>query len=73
MSIFASGIIAFLGWHGWDKPKSKIEVLKSIIQKIDDLSNELVLAMDSSDDHDVDNLIGDMENLIKSVKDYNWV
>ena len=53
--------------------KSKIEVLKSIIQKIDDLSNELVLAMDSSDDHDVDNLIGDMENLIKSVKDYNWV
>lgn len=51
--------------------KSKIEVLKSIIQKIDDLSNELVLAMDSSEDHDVDNLIGDMENLIKSVKDYN--
>lgn len=50
--------------------ESKKEILRSIIQKIDDLSNELVLSMDSSKDGDVDNLIDDMENLIKSVKNY---
>lgn len=51
--------------------KSKIDVLKSIIQKIDDLSDELVLTMDSADNNEVNNLIDDMEDLIKSVKEYN--
>ena len=50
--------------------KSKIKIMKSIIEKTDDLTNELILSMDSSDEDDVDNLIGDMENLVSSVKDY---
>ena len=45
-------------------------VLKSIIAKIDELTNELVLTMDDDDDHEVDGLIDDMENLIRSVRDY---
>ena len=49
---------------------SKIGIMESIIDKIDDLTNELILSMDSSKDHDVDNLIDDMEGLISSVKDY---
>lgn len=51
--------------------KSKVDVLKSIIQKIDDLSDELVLTMDSPDNSEVDGLIDDMEDLIKSVRDYS--
>ena len=50
---------------------SKISVMKSIIAKIDDLSNELVLSMDSTKDGDAENLIDDMENLISSVRDYD--
>ena len=49
---------------------SKIGIMESIIDKIDDLTNELILSMDSSKDGDVDNLIEDMEGLISSVKDY---
>ena len=51
--------------------KSKIAIMNSIIDKTEDLTNELVLSMDSSKDDDVDTLIGDMENLIGSVKDYS--
>lgn len=50
--------------------KSKIRIMKSIISKIDDLTNELVLSMDSADDGDVDMLIDDMEDMIGSIKDY---
>ncbi|MBQ2654635.1 MAG: hypothetical protein IJF83_13865 [Methanobrevibacter sp.] len=50
---------------------AKINILNSIIDKIEDLTNELVLSMDSSKKEDVDNLIGDMEDLISSVKDYH--
>lgn len=50
--------------------KSKISIMNSIIDKIDDLINELVLSMDSSKDDDVDGLIGDMEDLIGSIRDY---
>ena len=49
---------------------SKIEILKSIIRKLDDLGNELVLNEDDSSEGDVNNLIDDMDNLIRSVKDY---
>ena len=51
--------------------ESKIAVLNSIIDKIEDLTNELVLSMDTSKDEDAKNLIDDMENLISSVKDYD--
>lgn len=45
--------------------------MESIIDKIEDLTNELVLSMDSSDDEDADSLMADMEDLIGSVKDYS--
>lgn len=50
--------------------RAKIEILKSIIQKLDDLSNELILSMDESSEDDIDGLVEDMESLIESVKDY---
>ncbi len=50
--------------------KSKISLLKEIISKIDDLTNELVLTMDSSDDEDVEVFIDDMEDMIGTIKDY---
>ena len=51
--------------------ESKITVMKSIIQKLEDLSNELILNDDLSQTGDVDNLIDDMDSLINSVKDYD--
>lgn len=50
--------------------ESKIDILKSIIENLDDLSNELILNNNLSNKDDVDNLINDMDNLIDSVKDY---
>ena len=50
--------------------ETKIDILKSIIEKLDDLSNELILNNNLSNKDDVDNLINDMDNLIDSVKDY---
>jgi hypothetical protein len=51
--------------------ESKIDILKAIIQKLDDLSNELVLNEDLSKKEDVDNLISEMDDLIQSVKNYD--
>lgn len=52
--------------------ESKIDTLKSIIDQIEDLTNELVINISSEDKtgDDVKSLIDDMENLIDSVKDY---
>ncbi|MBE6491642.1 MAG: hypothetical protein E7Z82_01750 [Methanobrevibacter sp.] len=52
--------------------ENKINTLKSIIDQIEDLTNELVINISSDDksDDDVKNLVDDMENLIDSVKDY---
>ena len=54
-----------------DEIKSRMEVLKSLIGKIDDLTDELVLNMSKSDDGNVKDLLGDMEDLIDSVKNYD--
>ncbi len=51
--------------------KSKISIMKDITSKLDDLTNELVLTIDKSDDEDINNLFDDMSNLIKSVSDYD--
>jgi hypothetical protein len=51
--------------------ETKIGVLESIIDKLDGLSNELIVNDDLSESGDVDNLIDEMDNLIRSVKDYN--
>ena len=54
-----------------EEVETKIGILKEIIQKMDDLSNELVVSNDLSKKEDVDNLISDMDDLIKSVRQYD--
>lgn len=51
--------------------KSKITILDEINDKLDALSNELVLNENLSNKEDVDNLIGEMDDLINSVKSYS--
>lgn len=53
--------------------ESKINTLKSIIDQIEDLTNELVINISSDDEsgEEIKNLVEDMENLIDSVKEYN--
>lgn len=55
-----------------DEIKSKIEAMKTMINQIEDLTNELVINISSTEnsEDDVKNLLDDMENLIDSVKDY---
>ena len=52
--------------------KNRIDILKLIIEKVDELTNELVLNMSSldNDSDEIRYLVEDMEKLIKSVKDY---
>lgn len=52
--------------------QSKIGNMKAIINQIEDLTNELVININSKEEsqEDVKNLLDDMENLIESVKDY---
>ena len=54
-----------------DEIKSRMDILKSLISKIDDLTDELVLNMDKSGDENVKDLLDDMNYLIDSVKDYD--
>ena len=51
--------------------ESKIDIMESIIQKLDNLANELVLSDDISSREDVENVISEMDDLIDSVKDYD--
>ncbi|WP_407424400.1 hypothetical protein [Methanobrevibacter sp.] len=74
----ADGAISIARYALEDTPRveseleSKIDTLKSIIDQIEDLTNELVINMSSEDKsgEDVKSLIDDMENLIDSVKEY---
>ena len=52
--------------------EGKIDAMKRIINQIEDLTNELVINISSSEESadEVKNLLDDMENLIGSVKDY---
>ena len=52
--------------------KGKIDSMKRIINQIEDLTNELVINISSSEEspEEVNNLLDDMENLIGSVKEY---
>lgn len=52
--------------------ESKIDAMKTIISQIEDLTNELVINISSSDasSDEVNNLLEDMENLTESIKDY---
>lgn len=51
---------------------SKIDTMKRIISQIEDLTNELVININSTEESsdDVKILLEDMENLIDSIKDY---
>ena len=51
--------------------ENKITALQSIIKYIDDLTNELLINMNSKSNKDIDSLYEDMEDLIDSVKDYD--
>ena len=54
--------------------ETRINILKSIIEKIDSLTNELVVNIgqsQSKEDETVNNLLNEMEVLINSIKDYN--
>jgi hypothetical protein len=53
--------------------ESKIKTLNSLIDQIEDLTNELVIniSSDAQSGDDVKTLIDDMENLIESVKEYS--
>lgn len=55
-----------------DEIKNRIDVMKNIINQIEELTNELVININSEDgsQEEVKNLIDDMENLIGSVKEY---
>lgn len=55
-----------------DEINNKIGSMKRIINQIEDLTNELVINISSSNEStgEVKNLLDDMENLIDSVKDY---
>lgn len=50
--------------------KSKIKILTSIIDKLEDLESELVVTMDDANEDEVNNLFDEMSDLVKSVKDY---
>ena len=50
--------------------EAKIEILKAIIDKMDSLSSELIVSDNITTKEDVDDLIGEMDNLIDSVRDY---
>ena len=51
--------------------EAKIGILEEITDKIDTLTSELIVNDSITTKEDVDDLIGEMDNLIKSVKDYD--
>ena len=53
--------------------KAKIKTLEAILGKLNDLQSELIISISNSDDdgdEEIQNLMNDMNELIKSVKDY---
>lgn len=50
--------------------EEKIKIMNAIIEKMDSLSSELIVTDNITTKEDVDDLIGEMNTLIDSVKDY---
>ncbi|WP_405293320.1 zinc-ribbon domain-containing protein [Methanobrevibacter sp.] len=52
--------------------ENKIKTLNTFVDKMEDLTNELVIHLSSNkdDNEDINNLFNDMDDLIDSVKDY---
>lgn len=51
--------------------ESKINVLKSLIGKMDELSSELAISMSKTKDDDIHVVLDDMEDLISTIDDYD--
>lgn len=49
---------------------SKINIMESLIEKLDDLSSELVIQMSKTKNDDIHAVLNDMENLISSINNY---
>lgn len=49
---------------------SRLDSLRAIIDKLDDLSSELIISMSKSDADEVHDVLDDMENLITSINEY---
>lgn len=50
---------------------SKINIMQSLIDKLDELSSELVIQMSKTKDDDINNVLNNMEDLISSINSYN--
>ena len=44
--------------------------MESLIEKLDDLSSELVIQMSKTKNEDIHTVLNDMENLITSINNY---
>ena len=51
--------------------EAKIAILNEITEKIDSLTSELIVNDNLDATEDVDDLIGEMDDLIDSVRDYD--
>ena len=50
---------------------NRLDILESLVKKMDELVNELVLSLNENEEEDnVSNVFEDMDNLIDSVKNY---
>ena len=72
-----SGLLNLINYSKSDSAKiegeitSRMDNLKSITDKLNDLSDELVISMSKSNDGDIHNVLNDVETLIDSINDYD--
>jgi len=72
-----SGLLNLINYSKSDSAKiegeitSRMDNLKSITDKLNDLSDELVISMSKSKDGDIHNVLNDVETLIDSINDYD--
>lgn len=50
--------------------ENNVEALKLIIEKINDLSNEIIISIGSKNKKEIENVLEEMDNLINSVREY---
>ena len=51
--------------------QNKFDIMESMIDKLNQLANELIISIEEDKDgFDVENHVSEMENIIKSVKEY---
>lgn len=73
---YYSSILNMVNFVGKDSAKiddeltSRLDSLREITDKLDDLSSELIISMSKSGSDEVHDVLEDMENLITSINDY---